>query len=69
MKEPSPERVVQEYAPLRDPGADPTLEAVKAALALEDAIGVVIPAELLDPAYLGTDEAMSSTAQRLAGGR
>lgn len=58
---PAPDRVtriLEEYEHLRDPDADPQLEAVKAAIFLEDAFGVVLRETDIDPALLGSTDGM-----------
>lgn len=52
------ERALAEYARLRDPDGDRQLEAVKAAIFLEDVFHVVLREEQIDPDLLGTAEGM-----------
>lgn len=52
------DRALAEYARLRDPDGDRQLEAVKAAIFLEDVFHVVLREEQIDPDLLGTAEGM-----------
>lgn len=47
------EQVLGELDELRDPNADPELEAVKAAILLEDSLGITLTDADIDPAVLG----------------
>lgn len=58
------ERALEEYARLRDPQGDRHLEAVKAAIFLEDVFHVVLRDEDIDPDLLGTAEGMRSVLAR-----
>jgi serine acetyltransferase len=63
VRRPAPEpdeldRVLAEYTALRDPDGDPELEAVKAAIFLEDACGVRLDDAEIDLAVIGTPEGM-----------
>jgi len=58
------ERALEEYARLRDPRGDRQLEAVKAAIFLEDVFHVVLRDEDIDPDLLGTAEGMRSVLAR-----
>jgi hypothetical protein len=49
------------------PDADPELTAVRVAIHLEEALGVTVPADLLDATHLGTPEAVAATLDRLLG--
>lgn len=46
------DRVLAEYEHQRVADADPTLEAVRAAIFVEDVFGLTIPDELIDPSVL-----------------
>ena len=46
------EQVLQDFESLRDPRADPELEAVKAAILLEDVFGIHLSDADIDPALL-----------------
>lgn len=50
--------ILQEFAALRDPAAEPEQEAVKAALFLEDVFGVTLSDAQIDPEVLHDPEAM-----------
>jgi serine O-acetyltransferase len=52
------DRALAEYARLRDPHGDRHLEAVKAAIFLEDVFHVVLREEQIDPDLLGTAQGM-----------
>ncbi len=58
------ERALAEYARLRDPAGDPRLEAVKAAIFLEDVFDVVLREDQIDPDQLGTAEGMRAALAR-----
>lgn len=58
------DRVLAEYARLRAPDGDRQLEAVKAAIFLEDAFDVVLTEEQIDPDLLGTAEGMREVLAR-----
>lgn len=58
------DRAVEEYSRLRDPEGDRELEAVKAAIFLEDAFDVVLRDEDIDLDLLGTPEGMRSVLAR-----
>lgn len=60
-------RAIEEYSRLRDPDGDPELEAVKAAVFLEDAFDVVLRDVDIDPDLLGTPEGMRSVLSRTGG--
>jgi hypothetical protein len=60
-------RVTAENIALFDGEDDPELTAVRVAVHLEDALGITIPADLLDAAHLGSPEAVSATLDRLLG--
>lgn len=65
---PDPEaQALREYDALRDPDADPELEAVKAAIVLEDLTGVVLSDAEIDPALLTDATSMQALIRRLRG--
>ena len=49
-----------DYARLRDPAGDPELEAVKAAIFLEDVFGVTLTDAQIAPDVIGSDAGMRS---------
>lgn len=61
------DRALAEYARLRDPSGDRHLEAVKAAIFLEDVFHVVLREEQIDPDLLGTAEGMRTVLARAGG--
>jgi len=61
------DRALAEYARLRDPDGDRHLEAVKAAIFLEDVFHVVLREEQIDPDLLGTAEGMRAVLARAGG--
>lgn len=58
------DRALAEYARLRDPAGDRQLEAVKAAIFLEDVFDVVLREDEIDPDRLGTAEGMRAVLAR-----
>ena len=58
------DRALAEYARLRDPAGDRHLEAVKAAIFLEDVFDVVLRDQEIDPDQLGTAEGMRAVLAR-----
>lgn len=52
------DRLLGEYAHHRNTGTDPELEAVRTALFVEDAFGIVLADDQLDPALLGDPAAL-----------
>jgi hypothetical protein len=61
------EQVFRDYAVLRSPGTDPELEAVRAAILLEDVFGVVLSDAEIDPAVLADLSAVAALVTRLRG--
>jgi serine O-acetyltransferase len=61
------DRALAEYARLRDPQGDRHLEAVKAAIFLEDVFHVVLREEQIDPELLGTAEGMRAVLAQAGG--
>jgi len=51
---------LEDYARLRDPAGDPELEAVKAAIFLEDVFGVTLTDAQIAPDVIGSDAGMRS---------
>lgn len=49
---------------LREPGADPELEAVAAAILWEDVLGITVPDEDIDLAVLGDPDAVAALLAR-----
>jgi serine O-acetyltransferase len=61
------DRALAEYARLHDPDGDRHLEAVKAAIFLEDVFHVVLREEQIDPDVLGTAEGMRAALAQAGG--
>jgi hypothetical protein len=51
---------LEDYAGLRDPAGDPELEAVKAAIFLEDVFGVTLEDAQIAPDVIGSPAGMRS---------
>ena len=58
------EEVVDEFYALRVPSEDPVLDAVAAAIFLEDAFGVVLCDAEIDPAHMADRDALGRTLRR-----
>ena len=58
------EQVLQDFESLRDPRADPELEAVKAAILLEDVFGIHLSDADIEPALLTSTAAMKDLVVR-----
>ena len=58
------EQVLQDFERLRDPRADPELEAVKAAILLEDVFGIRLSDADIDPALLTRTATMKDLVTR-----
>ena len=58
------EQVLADFASLRDPDAEPQLEAVKTALMLEDVFGVRLTDADIDPLVLGDAAAIRDLLRR-----
>jgi hypothetical protein len=56
-------QVLRDAEGLRDPDADPELEAVRTAILLEDSLGIVLTDDDIDPGVLGDPEAVARLAQ------
>ena len=52
-------QVLREHEALRRPDADPELEAVRAAILLEDVFGVTLPDIVIDPATFADPAAVA----------
>lgn len=61
-------QVLGDYDALRRPEIDPELEAVRAAILVEDVFGVVLSDAEIDPAVLGDASAVAVLVARLRGG-
>lgn len=61
-------QVLREYGALRRPDTEPELEAVRAAIMLEDVFGVALSDVEIDPAVLADSAAMADLIARLRGG-
>jgi hypothetical protein len=61
------EQVLRDYDALRRPDTDPELEAVRAAILLEDVFEVALSDAEIDPAVLVDASAVSSLVARLRG--
>jgi hypothetical protein len=58
------EQVLREYETVRNPAGDPELEAVKAAVFLEDVFGVTLDEAEIDPGLLGSEAGMRAVLGR-----
>jgi hypothetical protein len=61
------EQVLQDYNALRRPDTDPELEAVRAAILIEDVFAVVLSDADIDPAVLADPSAVAALVGRLQG--
>ena len=61
------EQVLRELEELRDPDGDPELEAVKAAVLLEDTLDLTLADEDIDPRQLGNPASVAQLVERLRG--
>ena len=61
------DQVLRDYAALRRPDADPELEALRAAILVEDVFDVVLPDAEIDPAALADGPAVADLLARLRG--
>ena len=61
-------QVLRDYDALRRPDADPELEAVRAAILLEDVFGIALSDAEIDPAVLAGSSAVAALVARLTGG-
>lgn len=62
------EQAVRDYGALRRPGADPELEAVRAAILFEDLFEVTLPDDEIAPSALADSSVMAALAARLREG-
>jgi len=61
------EQVLRDYDALHRPDADPELEAVRAAILVEDVFDVVLSDTEIDPAVLGDPSAVAALVARRRG--
>jgi hypothetical protein len=61
------EQVLRDYAALRRSDTDPELEAVRAAILIEDVFGVRLSDADIDPAVLADPPAVTALVARLLG--
>jgi hypothetical protein len=59
------EQILRDYAALRRPDTDPELEAVRAAILIEDVFQVALSDGEIDPAVLADPSAMAVLVARL----
>jgi hypothetical protein len=62
------EQILRDYGALRLPDTDPELEAVRAAILIEDVFDVVLPDAEIDPAMLADPSAVTALITRLRRG-
>ncbi len=58
-------QILRDYGALRQPGTDPELAAIRAAILLEDVFGITLPDAEIDPAVLTGPAALAAVAARL----
>jgi hypothetical protein len=61
------EQVLRDYRDSRRPGTDPELDAVAAAILLEDVFGIALSDAEIDPAMLADSCAAAALVARLRG--
>ena len=61
------EQVLRDYDALRRPDTDPELEAVRAAILLEDVFGIALSDAEIDPAVFADSAAVAALVARLRG--
>ena len=61
------EQILRDYDALRRPDTDPELEAVRAAVMLEDVFGIALSDAEIDPAVLADPSAVADLVARLQG--
>lgn len=61
------EQVLKDYGALRHPDADPELEAVRAAIFLEDTFDINLSDAEIDPTVLADASAVAALVARLRG--
>ena len=62
------EQILTDYDALRRPGTDPELEAVRAAIMLEDVFGITLSDAEIDPGVLADSPAVAALVADLRGG-
>ena len=60
-------QILRDHDDLRSPGADLELEAVQAAILLEDVLGITLSDAEIDPAVLADSRALAELVARLLG--
>jgi hypothetical protein len=60
-------QILRDHDDLRPPGTDLELEAVRAAILLEDVFGITLSEDEIDPAVLADSRAMAVLVARLLG--
>jgi hypothetical protein len=60
-------QVLRDYDALRRPDTDPELEAVRAAIMLEDVFSIALSDAEIDPAVLADSSAVAALVTRLQG--
>lgn len=61
------EQILRDYHAVCRPGADPGLEAVRAAILLEDVFGIALSDAEIDPVLLADMPAVAALVARLQG--
>lgn len=61
------EQVIRDYGALRRPDTGPDLEAVRAAIMLEDVFGIALSDAEIDPVVLADPSAVAALVARLQG--
>lgn len=61
------EQILRDYDDLRRPDTDPELEAVRAAILLEDVFGIALSDAEIDPAVLADSSAVADLVARRQG--
>lgn len=69
MTTPRPDAILAEFERLRDPHPDPELEAVRAALLVEDVFGITVRDQEIDLAVLGDPASLSRLVSQASGSR
>jgi len=59
-------QVLRDAEALREPDADPELEAIRTAILLEDSLGIVLTDDDIDPDVLGDPAALARLARGTA---
>ncbi|GAB3256867.1 hypothetical protein [Nocardioides dilutus] len=57
-------QILSDAEGLRDPDADPELEAVRTAILLEDSLGIVLSDDDITPAVMGDPAAVADLVER-----